>query len=457
MLFKVRDTILRHSMLSGSEVVVVAVSGGIDSVVLLHLLTRLAGEYSLTLVVTHLNHNLRAEESRRDYDFVRALARRLGLKFAGKTLRPGELKKAGRSLQEAARARRYAFLDEVAERYGAARIALGHNADDQAETVLMRLLKGSSLSGLAGIPAVRGRLIRPLIDASRTEIERYAKAEGLDHVEDSSNRKDDYLRNDIRHNLIGYLKKNYNPNIVETLARTATVLRADDEYIETVSRAAAEEAVVEKSEFVVVLDISRLASMHEALSSRVLLAAAEILGKRSEISSTHIKSFIWIVKSANPSAEADLPGLKLTREYERLVVSPPRERKPVSFEVRLKVPGTTVVPGGGFVFKATRLKKVPAEFSSGQYAEYFDLDAIAEPITVRQFAPGDRMVPLGMKGAKKLKEIFIERKVPRALRPLVPVLCTSDGILWAAGVRRSELARVTEETVRVLKVEFRQV
>ncbi len=455
MLARVKDTIKRHGMLSGGETVVVSVSGGVDSAVLVHLLARLGEEYSLRLVVAHLNHNLRAEESARDLVFVRSLARRLGLKFAGKTLRAGELKKAGRSVQEAARARRYAFLEETARRHMATKIALGHTEDDQAETVLMRLLKGSSLTGLTGIPPVRGRFIRPLIEVSRADIEEYAKKEGVAHVVDSSNLKDEYLRNDIRLNLIPYLRKNYNPNITATLARTAAVLRADDGYLEEAALRAAREAVLEERGGAVVLDRGTVAALHEAMSSRVLLYAAELLGKRADISSTHIKSFIDVVKGRKPNVRCDLPGLKLTREYGRVIVSVPEEKKPVYFKAALKVPGVTAVRAAGFVLRATLLKKAPASLANGEKTAYFDFDCIEGPVIVRQFAPGDRMTPLGMRGTKKLKDIFIEKKVPRPMRAMVPVLSTGAGILWAAGVRQSGLCMVKKTTVRVLKVELR--
>jgi tRNA(Ile)-lysidine synthase len=457
MLAKVRDTIERHGMLSGKETVVVCVSGGVDSAVLLHVLSKLTDEYSLKLVVAHLNHNLRAKESSRDLNFVRTLAKGLGLKFAGKTLRAGELKKAGRSVQEAAREKRYAFFEETAVKFGATKIALGHTEDDQAETVLMRLLKGSSLTGLTGIPAVRGRFIRPLIEVSRAEIEDYAQKAGIKHVLDSSNLKDKYLRNDIRLNLIPYLMKNYNPNIVETLARTASVLRADDDYLEQVARTVAPSLVLEERKGGVVLERGKLAALHEALSSRVFLFAAELLGKRAEISSTHIKSFIKIIKGEKPNATADLPGVRIAREYGRVIVSLPEDRKPVFFKATLKVPGSTVVRGAGAVFKATLLKKGPSSLAGGEKTAYFDLDEIEGPVTIRQIAPGDKMAPFGMKGTKKLKDIFIEKKVPRPLRAKVPVLSTGRGILWAAGVRRSELCKVKKGTVRVLKLEFREV
>ncbi|MBI5587747.1 MAG: tRNA lysidine(34) synthetase TilS [Deltaproteobacteria bacterium] len=453
MIGKIRDTIVRHGMLSGGETVIVSVSGGADSTVLLRLLTELKEEYSLRLIVSHLNHNLRGKESLRDMMFVKALSKKLGLEFAGKTLAAGEFKKAEGSLQEAARDKRYAFLEETAGKYGAGRIALGHTEDDQAETVLMRLLKGSSLAGLAGIPPVRGPFIRPLIEVTRVEIEEYAREKGVGYLIDSSNLTDKYLRNDIRLNLIPYLKQRYNPNIVETIARTASVLASDDDYLEKEALRVLPEAVLERKKGRVVLDRKRLLALHEALSARVFLSAAGFLFKRADISSTHINSFRDVINGKKPNAVADLPGLRLAREYDRMIISIEVGEKPVFFSSVLKVPGRTTVKGAGVVFEARLLKKVPPKLSLDGKTAYFDYDEIEGPIAIRQMVPGDRMVPFGMKGHKKLKEIFIEKKVPRPLRAKIPLLTSGGEILWAAGVRHSDFCKVKKATKRVLKVE----
>jgi len=231
LLKQVKDTIRKHEMLSGGEAVVAAVSGGADSVVMLHALWSLRDELKLKIIVAHLDHGLRGAESRRDYLFVKGLARSMGLPFEGRRLKKGTLKAIGGSVQEAARNIRYEFLDEVARKFKAGRIILGHTLDDQAETVLMRLIKGASLSGLTGIPPKREKYIRPLIETKRDDIEGYAGEAGLKFVVDSSNLEAKYLRNRIRLGLIPALKKEYNPKITETIARTAALL-ADDRLVD---------------------------------------------------------------------------------------------------------------------------------------------------------------------------------------------------------------------------------
>jgi tRNA(Ile)-lysidine synthase len=205
------NTVKKYKMFRRGDTLCVAVSGGGDSTVLLHLLNALKDEFRLTLVVCHLNHNLRGKESERDFQFVKRTARRLGLAYEGK-----RLKKSGHregSLQEWARVKRYEFLEEAAKKYGARRVALGHSMDDQAETVLMRLIKGSGLKGLTGMDPVRGIFIRPLIGLNRKEIERYAREKDIKYVIDSSNKSKKYLRNRLRLELIPFIEKGYNPNI----------------------------------------------------------------------------------------------------------------------------------------------------------------------------------------------------------------------------------------------------
>src|SRR3989304_3812799 len=233
MLDKAIDTIRKYGMLKKGDIVCVAVSGGVDSTVLLHLLNLLRDSLSLTLIVCHLNHNLRGKESERDFRFVKRMAGNLNLPFEGKKLFVKEVKsRRGESLQQWARGKRLKFLKDAAKKHRAKKIALGHNLNDQAETVLMRLIKGSGTSGLAGMAPVREAFIRPLIETQREDIERYAIKNNLKYAVDSTNRSLKYLRNRIRLELIPFIEKQYNPNIIETLARTAPALGQEADCLE---------------------------------------------------------------------------------------------------------------------------------------------------------------------------------------------------------------------------------
>lgn len=453
LILKAKEAIRRFGMIEHGETVLVAVSGGVDSTVLLSVLNAIKGDLSLRLFVCHLNHNLRGAESDRDMRFVEALAASLGLPFAGKVLEGGACFAPGESLQARARALRYAFLDGAAEKLNASKIALGHNLDDSVETVVMRFLKGSSLAGLSGIPPARGRYIRPLILASRKDIEAYAKENEVGHITDSSNLSVKYLRNDVRKRLIPYLKKRYNPNITDTIGRSSEVLRADALFIEEAALSAYSASVVARTTDTIVMDRSELVSMHRALSSRVFLRAARELIPDIELQSCHIDAFFSLIEGARTGAGADLPsGLVILREYGYVRLMLTGRVVPGGLSVTLKVPGISEF--GTYVIKATLLKRLP-DNPGGPDRAYFDFGLIKGlDLGVRSFANGDTLRPFGMSGSKKLKDLFIDQKIPRRLRGAVPVVAAGEDIIWVAGVRSSALFSVTGQTDEVLGLEL---
>lgn len=456
---KFRATILKYRMLSEGDRVVLAVSGGIDSMAMLNLFGAVRDEFSLKLAVCHLNHGLRGKESERDFRFVKSAAQTLGLSFYGKRLKPGALKTTGGSVQEAARNARYEFFESVVKKCKAGKIALGHTLDDQAETVLMRLIKGASLSGLRGIPPVRFPFIRPLIEVGRDEIEEFVKGEGISFVLDSSNLTDKYLRNDIRLNLLPLLKKEYNPNIIETLGRTARVLGLDDEFIQTEAEKAFGAAVIRKGKDTIVFDRQRLLDMHEAIAARVFLKGTEGLPGHPEVYGVHIESFFEMLRSARPNASVDLPqGVRVIREYGKIILTAEKKRQQKGFRKKLNIKGMTEIPEAGIALKAAILKKIPHEFDKSGKEACFDYDALkgAGSLTIRQMEPGDIIIPFGMKGSKKVKDIFIDKKIPMEKRRGIPLLLAGKDIIWIAGIRQSGLYRVSEATKRVLKVALKK-
>lgn len=457
LILKVRNTIKNYAMLMPGDTVVCAVSGGIDSVVMLRVLASLKDEYSLKLVVAHLNHNLRGAESRRDMDFTRALSKRLGARFHAKTLRLGAL--AGASVQEAARLERREFLERVALMFKADRIATGHNLDDQAETVLMRLIKGASLSGLAGIQPVRGLFIRPLFDVSRAEINGYAKAAGIEYVVDSSNMSDKYLRNDVRHHLIRYITRRYNPNISETIARTSGLLRADDDYIGIEAQKAYQDALISAADDskTILLDIDRLAGHHSALISRVYLSAIQILIGDSKSYSHYVKQFINMIKSSKPNAVIRQPGVWLKRTYNRVAITTSRPSSAIFYETELKCPGLTLLEEAAISIRASIIgcRRAPVYFLPDESKVYFDYDLMPEGcIRARPMQSGDRIIPFGMRGTKKVKGLYIDKKIPAFQRRVFPLIISGEDIIWIPGVKRSDLYRLSSSTKRVLRLEM---
>ncbi len=470
----VRETIAKHNMLEKGDCVVCAVSGGIDSVVMLHLIAGMKDELGLKIIAAHLNHNLRGRESLRDFNFAKNLSSRLGVKFVGATLGKGVL--SGSSLQDAARVKRYTFLFKTAAKHGASKICVGHNLDDNAETVLMRFIKGSGPRGLAGIPPKRGMIVRPLIGVERADIERFAKGNSIGFVTDSSNLTDKYLRNDIRHRLLPLIKKRYNPNIIETLGRESRIFRADDDYISGVGARVLTHAVIAREKGVIVLDRLKVRSAHQALLTRFFAKITEELTGAADRHSSHVEAFIKLLRGPRPNAGLHGHGVWVEREYDRIVFSNFAPARAAGFSLTLPVPGAAELPFGAGVLTSSLIENslrapLPAVFSNKDAATvYFDYNEVVGAglldgdgaLTLRSMRPGDRIIPLGMKGHKKIKEIFIDEKVPLAQRSAVPLVVSGRGggsppvILWLAGIRQSDLCKVKKTTKRILKIGFRK-
>jgi tRNA(Ile)-lysidine synthase len=441
----VRDTIRRHAMLAGGEAVLVAVSGGPDSVALLWALEALAGELRLRLSVVHLDHGLRPD-SADDAAFVTALARSRGLPVAveGITIAPGG------SLEARAREARYAALVRHATRLGADRVALGHTADDQAETVLMRLLEGAGPRGLAGIPPLRGIFIRPLIETRRSEILGALTAAGLAWREDPSNRDLKFLRNRIRHELLPFLAATYNPAIVTALNRAAALTRGLlGELAASAARELAAGAVGGQDE--VVLARSRLAALPGEVAVEVLRLTAERLGGAAPLRSWAHRGLRRVL--GDPPPRRPLRVGPLTVEVSGDYVRVARGPRPRLVPRPLAVPGLTPLPelGRGL---AARVFERPPDYAAPREPDRvaFDADRLGQPLGVRGRRAGDRFVPFGAPGPRRLKSFLIDLGIPRWERPSLPLVLAGGEIVWVVGVRRAAVAPVTAATRRVLEI-----
>ena len=449
---KVRDFSAREGLLSPGDRVVVAVSGGPDSVALLDILDYIKEELGLELFVAHLDHRLRGEEARRDAEFVESIASARGLPFVLGTEDVGELaRREGLSLEEAARKARYRFLERVCRNLRAERIALGHTSDDQAETVLMRLVRGGGRRGLAGMAPKRGKFVRPLLPVSREEVLEHLRERGLDFVEDSTNRDTYFLRNKVRHILLPLLRESFNPRISEVLCREAEVLRDEDDYLESRAEDALREALREVGEGKVVLDIGGLLNYHIAIRRRVVVSACRRLGCPSDFEVVE-----RVLRLAEEGGLIELPGGVRAQASEGLLIL--RRGKVPSFERPLTVNGSTVVEEVGLEFRAEVVERPPDEvLREDGLTAYIDLDSVRGSLVVRSRLPGDRIRPFGMEGTRKVKDVLIDKKIPRLLRDEVPLVVDDEGVLWVVGVCLSERARVKESSKEALKITVRKV
>jgi tRNA(Ile)-lysidine synthase len=454
-----RNKILRFirlkQLFSAGDRLIAAVSGGADSVALLDILQNLPG-FKVDLIVAHLNHLLRGAESDGDEEFVRQMADRYRLPFEAGRVDVAQLAaEKGLSVEEAGREARYAFFARVIDKYAAVGVATAHHRDDQAETVLMRLLRGSAGSGLAGIrPKSRQNMfVRPLLCTSHGAIEAYLLNRGIIWREDSSNSDCGFLRNRIRHQLLPLLKE-YNPEVVERLNTTAEAVAADEELLGELTDEAFDRCTVTSGSDTR-FDLDLLLRESGSIRYRLYRYAIRVVkGDLRRISFRHLESLDSLVCSSAPNGHLDLPGgITAVRSYKNLVFSAdnPPERLD-DFELSISACGSYRLPCGK-ILHVESVAAVPAGFpQTGKETVFLDPVRIPFPWQVRYFKPGDRIVPLGMNGHKKLKELFIDRKIPLFERYRTPLLLQHAEVVWVCGRQLSELGRLAGNEGPVIRV-----
>jgi tRNA(Ile)-lysidine synthase len=459
LLTKVKETIRKYSLLNPGDRVLVAVSGGPDSVCLLSVLHGLAKDLDLTLHIAHLDHMFRGKESADEALFVSELAKKSGIPATiGKVDVPAYCLERGLSPQEGAREVRYDFLQRTAETAGASLIATGHTANDQAETFLMRLIRGAGASGLSAIPPARENIIRPLIEATRDEVMKYLSEKDLAFVTDPSNTKPVYTRNRIRMEVLPVLQR-FNPRIVATLAAEAGQLREEDEAVEGYCTTLSDSILVQK-ENAVFVKRNEFNTLPPAFRRRLLKMASDRAGMESSgLSRIQIDEAIAFMAVAQTGRTMDMPpGLIIGREYDRFVISAKSGTKDFSHVIMIL--GVTAIPELRMEIETLVADQIPEEREDINYIwqAQFDYDKIGPILTFRNRHPGDWFCPTGMGGRhKKIQDYFVDEKVPRRKRDLVPLLCSGEDILWVVGMRTDERFLAGAVTKKVLSVKVKNV
>jgi tRNA(Ile)-lysidine synthase len=456
MLFdRVKRTIDHYHLLNQGDRLVVGVSAGVDSMVLLHFLNACRQIFDLSLVVAHVNHGLRPDESEKEAAFVQEECERLRLPFEYGTFNTKEFQKVRKfSLQEAARRLRFLFFEQVRQKYDAQKIALGHQADDQVETVLLRLMRGTGLQGLKGILPIReGKVIRPLLEVWRHEIEAFAVKSNIPFRVDSSNLREDYLRNRLRLSLIPLLEREYQPNFKETLLRTSTILREENDYLEKEAEKVYQNMVEGKAD-ALTFQYPVYRSLHPAIQWRVVQKMLRtVYGEERE--DLEISQTFKRLKQPPPSFVLEFPlGICMEKKYEAISLGKKKMETIPPFEVEIVSPGRTFIKEIG---REVVTEEMDVEGQSGMprvspETVLLDYQALRFPLRIRNFRPGDRFQPLGVKGSQKLKEFFIDHKIPRFERSKIPLLISGERIVWVVGHRIDECVRISEATKRILKV-----
>lgn len=456
MISLVRDTMRKYQMVRQGDTVVVAVSGGPDSMVLLHVLNQLKEELHLQLQVVHVNHMFRGEQARQEAQMVADYARTLGLPVrVFQEDVPALIKQSKDSKQAVARTVRYRCIEQVANEVGAQRIATGHHADDQAETVLMHLLRGTGLTGLQGmLPVRQERYIRPLFEVTRQEIEQYCQEENLPFALDPSNASNVYTRNRIRNQVLPLLQC-INPGIVSTLNRLAKIAQAEGEYLERQTQALVKSMVSCVQPGVYQISVVDLLDTDIALQRRIMRwLLAELRGQSVNTDFDEVERILSLATLKSSGQVLRLAkDIWVRRSYNQLIFGNTEEGSVSSYVYALPVPGRVVVPEAGVVIEATLMK------DGEQKAHTFALDfhKTGEELIIRNRQPGDRFRPQGATGGKKLKDWLIDQKIDRLERDRLPLIVKGEQVVTVGNLRANEQFVVSAETSVVLAIDVQSL
>jgi tRNA(Ile)-lysidine synthase len=501
---KVIDFIQRYSLITRRELVVVGVSGGADSVCLLHVLAKRRRSLGIRLHIAHLDHQIRGLESQADAQYVSNLAGSLGIPITIDRQDVAAYRNERKcSLEEAARELRYAFFARVASKVGAHRIAIGHTRDDQVETILMHILRGTGITGLCGLApcsplvydsqgmslpaeapsAAKGQrsnllVIRPLLDITREETASYCQKHQLDPRIDSSNLLPSFFRNRLRLHLLPVLRQ-YNPSIDQALLRLADIAKEDNAFIEQQASGLWHE-VARQENNAIYLDKKQMAGLPIALQRHLLrVAVTKVAGDVRDIEASHIEAARSLLNKPAGKRSALPHGLICHGVYHELVIArplsviasevrqselPPCPFPPLPDEFHLKVPGKTAFSGWNVLASIVReqvaflssrgaMRTSEKTYQSNLVA-HFDLQKTGMNLCVRKRRPGDRFQPLGMNMPKKLHEFMVDAKIPRSWRGRIPIVCSPQQIIWIAGWRIDDRVKLTEASKEILRLEF---
>ena len=460
MLDKVIEYIKENEIIKQGDKILVALSGGPDSVCLLHILHRLKEPFNLKLGAIHINHMLRGEEADNDEKYIIKLCDELGINHYVKRI---DIEYVARdtnvSLEVAGRNERYKAFEEIKEKYEYNKIAVAHNANDQAETVLMRIMRGTGLEGLTGIKAKRADgIIRPILCLNREEIEEYCEKNNLNPRIDASNYERTYIRNKVRLDILPYMKENFNKDIIDTLNRMTLLLQKDNEFIEEYSNKCyniycenyGEKIKVSKNLFEKEMD---------SIITRVLIRVfKEISNSYQNFEMKHIYEVVNLAKKSTGKKLNLTNKIICENLYGDIIFSKEDKPKEKIEDNEVKINKDDIFNKVIFDDYTIRFEVVEnknkVEFSKNNLIKLFDYDNIEKEIIIRYRKDGDKITPLGMNGSKKLKDIFIDLKIPREKRDTIPIVCFDDNISWVVGYKTSQLFKVTKNTNKILKITF---
>ncbi len=441
---KILSFITQHQLLKKHQQIAVAVSGGIDSVVLLDVLFQLREILKISLHVVHVNHQLRGKESNADEQFVKKLAKKYGVPIYSERYDTQKIAlQNSQSILVAARELRYNFFSTLKNIH---HIATAHNANDNAETMLFNFFRGTGIYGITGIPIQREKIVRPLLCVTRSEIVEYAKEHKLSFREDSSNNKDVYSRNFLRHHIIPLIEKNINPSLVQTLQAEAKIFFNAGNFLQSQIEQVKQE-IVKVDEKKIILPVTLFQKQHSYLQQ--MLVADILLQQKIELHHLHIEAIISLCNSQKGKSVELGNGWVVEKNSKEIVFQKKRNVQDFLF-VLSKEGKVTTKDFSMSITKSTRPKK----FEKNPFVEYVDAEMIQFPVTIRSWKNGDEFFPLGMHHVKKVSDFFVDEKIPRSEKHTIPIIESSKSIVWIAGHRLDNRFKITDKTKKVFKLEY---
>ncbi|MGB7604676.1 MAG: tRNA lysidine(34) synthetase TilS [Lutisporaceae bacterium] len=450
----VKAVILKYNLLSKEDKVVIGVSGGADSLCLLHVLNTIKNEIGIEIFAVHLNHQFRGAEADADAEFVEDICRKweIPYKIASFDV-PAYAKQHGLSPEEAGREIRYKLFRDVKEDINANKIAVAQNLNDNVETILMRLFRGTGLEGLKGIDVLRDEIIRPLLETDRTSIEEYCRQNDLEPRVDKTNLQPIYSRNKIRLELIPYLKESFNPNLNESIVRLSQIIKEENDYLEQQTNKLMN-SIVQIEEQRLLIKINNLTELHEAMQKRLLRKAVEQLAET--LNGYEYKHFLGIIEllDKGTGAALELPkNLKAYISYENLILSKKIENKHKKCYYKLKYDYDNKIDELGVAISIKLTNQIPLSMMKKHTNTiYIDAAKVTQELVLRNRQQGDMFSPIGMMGSKKLKDYFIDRKTPREKRDEIFLLADGNEIVWIIGDLISEKYKITTQTKKVIVI-----
>ncbi|WP_032123603.1 tRNA lysidine(34) synthetase TilS [Clostridium amazonitimonense] len=465
---KILEYISKHSMIDRGDKILVALSGGPDSVCLLHILYSLKQELNIEIYAAHINHQLRGHESDEDEVYVKNICKNLGIECFVKRYDINTIaKEKGISSEMAGREVRYDFFKDLKEKLNINKVALAHNANDQAETILMRIMRGTGIEGLTGIRPIRDDVyIRPILILSRGEIEEYCEINNLHPRIDKTNNEPIYARNKVRLELIPYIKENFNEDIINTLNRFSELMAKDSEYLDQLAYNKFNEHIEINSEESIVIHKEAFNEQDSIITRIIRLAIEKLEGTLNNVEMTHIYSIISLGKQGTGKRISLPRGVIAENIYDDVVIKKEVRQdtkcKELAFLINLEsyskealkdgfsinIPELRICLGIKLLCKNDNKLNLNGKYN----IKYFDFDKIKGNLSIRYRKEGDRFIPYGMRGSKKLKDIFIDSKVPREERDNIPLICFGEHIAWIVGYKVSDTFKVENKTKNILSI-----